>query len=170
MGMIEDIRRALEDMAKKAGPEVSNIAKVQSVNESAGTCVLVDDDGLEYFDVRLRPVQSSNKSFIMIPKIGSLVLTVRIEDADEWLVIACDEIEKVGYYIDGVVFEVDSDGFLLKKQNETLKQLMSDLLTAIEGMSFTVATPDFVNGSTTAMVNVAQFSAIKTRFNQFLKS
>ncbi len=67
------------------------------------------------------------------------------------------------------VFEMDAEGFLFQKQNETLKILIADLLTAIEAMSFAVATPDTINGTTTMMTNLAQFTAIKTRFNQFLK-
>ena len=169
MPTYEEIRQGMEQMAKKVGPESSNIAKVKSVDESKATCVLMDDDGLEYFDVKLRPVESENKSFVLVPKVGTFVLAVRVEDQDEWMVIAADEIEKVGYYVGGVVFEIDAEGFLLKKQNETLKLLVSDLLTAIESMSFTVATPDTINGSTTAMTNLAQFTSIKTRFNQFLK-
>ena len=46
---------------------------------------------------------------------------------------------------------------------------MSDLLAAIEAMTFTVATPDTLNGTTTLMTNKSQFTTIKNRFNQFLK-
>jgi hypothetical protein len=169
MATHEEIREGLKEMAKKVGPECSNIARVKSVDESKATCVLIDDDGLEYFDVKLRPVESENKSFILVPKVNTFVLAVRVEDQDEWMVIACDEIEKVGYYVGGCIFEIDSLGFLFQKENETLKLLMSDLLTAIEAMSFTVTTPDTINGTTTAMTNLAQFTSIKTRFNQFLK-
>ena len=163
------IREALEAMAKKHGPSVSIIEKVKSVDEAKATCVLIDDDGLETFNVRLRPVLNGKKSFLLVPKIGSVVLAIRIEDDDDWMVIAADEYEKIGYYVGNVVFEIDDLGFSLKKDNETLKKLMSDLLDAIDAMSFTVTTPDTISGSTTLLNNKAQFTAIKTRFNQFLK-
>lgn len=169
MATPEQIRAALEEMAKKSGPAVSNIAKVKSVNEIKATCTLIDEDGLEYLNVRLRPVLTGKKSFILVPKIGSQVLAVRVEDDDDWMIIAADEITKIGYYIGNAIFEIDANGFLLKKENETLKKLMTDLISAIKAMSFTLTTPDTINGSTTLLNNLAQFTAIETRINQFLK-
>ena len=97
----EQIRAALKEMAKNDGPAVSNIAKVKSVDETKATCVLVDEDGQEIFDVRLRPVLTGNKSFILVPKVGSYVLAVRVEDDEDWMVIASDEIDKVGRGVNG---------------------------------------------------------------------
>lgn len=169
MPTAEEIRAGFKEMAKKNGPAVSNIAKVKSVNTSEATCVLIDDDGQEYFNVRLRPVVSDKKSLIIIPKVGSYILAVRVEDDDDWMIIGYDEIEKVGYYIDNVIFEIDADGFKLQKQNETLKILVSDLIAAIKNMSFTVTTPDTLTGTTTALTNTVEFEAVETRFNDFLK-
>ena len=169
MATAAQIREAFEKMAKEGGPAVSNIAKVKSVDETKATCVLIDEDGQEFFNVRLRPVLTGNKSFILVPKVGSYVLAVRVEDDEDWMVIAADEIEKIGYYIGDTIFEIDSTGFSFKKENESLKKLMVDLLGAIKAMSFTLTTPDTINGSTTILNNIAQFTAIETRINQFLK-
>lgn len=169
MATAAQIREAFEKMAKEGGPAVSNIAKVKSVDETKATCVLIDEDGQEFFNVRLRPVLTGNKSFILVPKLGSYVLAVRVEDDEDWMVIAADEIEKIGYYIGDTIFEIDSTGFSFKKENESLKKLMVDLLGAIKAMSFTLTTPDTINGSTTILNNIAQFTAIETRINQFLK-
>ncbi|GIZ10289.1 hypothetical protein [Flavobacterium sp. UMI-01] len=168
MATPEQIREKLKEMAKNDGPAVSNIAKVKSVDETKATCVLVDEDGQEFFDVRLRPVLSDKKSFILVPKVGSYVLAVRVEDDEDWMVIAGDEIEKVGYYVGDCILEIDATGFLLQKENETLKKIMVDLLAAIKAMSFTLTTPDTITGTTTAMVNLVQFEALEQRVNQFL--
>lgn len=90
-----DIRRRLHEMAGSYAPDVSNIATVKNVNEEKCTCTLADDDGQEFFEVRLRPVTGRNKSLLQIPKIGSFVLAVRIESSEEWMIVACDEVEKV---------------------------------------------------------------------------
>ena len=169
MATPEQIREAFKNMAKLHGPAVSNIAKVKSVDEEKAICVLVDEDGQEFFDVRLRPVLSGKKSFILVPKIGTYVLAVRVEDDDDWMVIAADEVTKVGYYIGDTIIEIDASGFLLQKENETLKKIMVDLIAAIKAMSFSLSTPDTINGTTTALVNVVQFEGIETRINQFLK-
>ncbi len=169
MATPEQIREKLKEIAKNDGPAVSNIATVQSVDETKATCVLVDEDGQEIFDVRLRPVLTGKKSFILVPKLKSLVLAVRIEDDDDWMVIAADEIEKIGYYIGNTIVEIDATGFLFQKENETLKKIMVDLIDAIKAMSFGLTTPDTINGTTTTLVNLAQFTAIETRINGFLK-
>jgi hypothetical protein len=168
MATPEQIRAKLKQMAKDDGPAVSNIAKVKSVNETKATCVLVDEDDQEIFDVRLRPVLTGNKSFILVPKVGSFVLAVRVEDDEDWMVIAADEIEKIGYYIGTSIFEIDATGFLLKKQNETLKKIMVDLVGAVKAMSFVVTTPSGP-GATATLNNLAQFTAIESRINEFLK-
>jgi hypothetical protein len=169
MPTVEQIRIGFERMAKMSGPAVSNIAKVKSVDEENGTCVLVDEDGQPIFNVRLRPVLTGKKSFILVPKVGSFVLAIRVEDDDDWMVIAADEVEKIGYYFGTTIVEIDATGFLFQKENETLKKILADLLVAIKAMSFILTTPDTINGSTTLLNNAAQFTAIETRINQFLK-
>lgn len=164
----EQLRKALLEIAKGLGPAVSNIAKVVSVDENKAVCELEDEDGQKIFNVRLRPVLNGKKSYLLVPKTGTYVLAVRVEDDDDWMVVACDEIIKVGYYVDGCVFEIDDSGFLLKKENETLKKLMADLIAAIKAMSFVVSTPSGP-GATTTLNNTAQFVTIENRFNQFLK-
>jgi hypothetical protein len=82
-------------MAGRYAPDVTNLATVKSVDESECTCVLTDEDGQEFYDVRLRPVTGANKSLLQIPKVGSFVLAVRVESSEDWMVIACDEVDKI---------------------------------------------------------------------------
>lgn len=169
MATPEQIRARLKEIAEESGPAVSNIAKVKSVNEEKATCILVDENGQETFNVRLRPVLTGKKSFILVPKVGSFVLAIRVEDDDDWMIIAADEVEKIGYYFGNTILEIDATGFLFQKENETLKKILADLLGAIKGMSFSLTTPDTINGITTLLNNTAQFTDIETRINQFLK-
>jgi hypothetical protein len=164
MATADQIREGLQKMAKSQGPAVSNIATVKSVDEKKATCVLIDEDGQEIFEVRLRPVLTGNKSFILLPKVGSQVLAVRVEDDDDWMVIACDEIEKVGYYLNGVEIEF-KEKLKFNANGEKLATLMDDLFSAIGNMVFT--TP---NGPTTSLVNAPQFEALKERFTNLLES
>lgn len=144
--------------------------KVISVDKTKGTCK-VSDDELEYTEVQLSSVIDANNSkFYLFPKVGSSVLVSPIhEDIKRLYVEAYSEIESMAVGVETVFFQMDKNGFLLKKENENLKKLMADLISAIEVMSFTVTTPDTINGSSTILNNKAQFTAIKTRFNQFLK-
>ena len=138
---------------------------VLSVDKSKGTCV-VNDGELDYTDVQLAAVVDETASrFYLFPKVGSSVLVSPVnEDIHRLYVEAYSEIESLALVIDGVQLKIDADGFLLKKQNETLKKLMSDLFAAIKAMVFTTN-----NGPTINLVNLTQFEALETRFNDFLK-
>lgn len=145
-------------------------AKVVSVDKAKGTCA-IETDGLELSDVQLSAIIDGDaKKFFLFPKLGSSVLVSPIsEDLNRLYVESYSEIESLDLTIETVRFQVDKDGFLLKKENETLKILMADLIAAIKAMSFTLTTPDTINGTTTTMVNLEQFTAVENRFNQFLK-
>lgn len=163
MATPEQIREALERMAKNHGPAVSNIALVKSVDEAKAVCVLADEDGQEIFDVRLRPVLNGNKSIIMVPKVGTYVLAVRVEDDDDWMVVGCDEITKFGIYLNGVEIEF-KDKIKMNANGESLAKLIDDLFVAINNMVFTTS-----NGPTTGLVNAAEFTQLKQRFTNLLE-
>lgn len=147
-------------------------AVVLSVDKEKGTCTVKADD-LEFEDVQLSAIlDGNNKKFYLFPAVESSVLVSPInEDLHRLYVEAYSEIESLDLTIKTVQFRVDETGFLLKKQNESLKKLMSDLIDAIKAMSFTVNVTGSATaqaGSTTALSNTAQFTAVENRFNQFL--
>jgi len=158
----EQARLRLEEIAKGHAPPVTNIAKVKSVDVDAGVCVLIDEDDQEIFDVRLRPVVSNNKSFLAIPKVNSYVMAVRIEDSEDWMLIACDEVEKYVFTVGSTVFEL-SNKVHIESGGESLATLMDDLFTLIAAMVF--VTPA---GNSTALLNAAAFSQLQLRFKTLL--
>ena len=84
-------------------------------------------------------------------------------DETKPFLIWADEVESYELKVGETEFKMQ-DGFLLKKQNETLYKLMADLLQAIQNMNFT-----HPQGPTTGLVNLAEFTAIAQRFQTFLK-
>lgn len=162
MATAEQVREGFFDMASRYAPAVSNIAKVKSVNEQEATCILIDEDEQEFPEVRLRPVLNGKKSFLQIPKVGTFVLAIRIEDDDQWMVIACDEIEKVVYYVGNSVFQID-DKFHFEANGKNLKDLMSRLFAVIE-KGYTTN-----NGPTIQLILQPEFNSIKNDFKQLLK-
>lgn len=164
--MEKDLQDAFRKLVKR---DVDTFpVHVVSVDKNKGTCVVSDDD-IHYTDVQLSSVIDGQKNkFFLFPAVGSSVLVSPInEDLKRLYVEAYSEIESLDLNIKAVEFKISESGFLLKKENETLKGLISDLLTAIENMSFTVTTTGG-SGSTTTLINEAQFSSVKNRFNQFL--
>jgi hypothetical protein len=114
MNKAEKIRQLLYEMGRGVGPAPTMLAKVTSVDEAENTCVLTDDQtNLPYEDVRLRPVLDATKSITLIPKVGTWALAVRIEDEDEWMVIAVGEADKILINSPEVIFNDGTKGGLV---------------------------------------------------------
>ncbi|MRX70264.1 hypothetical protein SAMN06265349_101734 [Flavobacterium resistens] len=141
---------------------------VISVNKTQGTCI-VSDDEIEYTDVQLCSIiDGKENKFFLFPVVGSSVLVSPInEDLKRLYIETYSDIESLDLNIKAVQFKVSEKGFLLKKENETLKSLIAELITAVENMSFVVTTSAGA-GNTTTLINASQFSAVKEKFNQFL--
>lgn len=159
---LENIREQLQQMAGSVGPAVSNIAKVKSVDESKATCTLEDEDGQEILEVRLRPVLSGKKSFLQIPKVGSFVLAIRIEDDSDWMVISCDEVEKFVWNTPQAEVEI-SDKIHIEAGGENLLDLMEKLFQIIE-RGYQTNT-----GTTIRLIMQSDFERLKNDFQTLLK-
>lgn len=173
MGKQDEIRKALGEFSSKYGPQNTMLATVKSVDEGEFTCVLQDDDNgeLEYTDVRLRPVLDGNESITIFPKSGTWALAVRLEESEEWMVIAVGEADKVHSKVETEIKDVVGtteftikDGFLMKKDAETMKKIMDDLLQAIQQLTVNTNV-----GPSSVPINIATFVAIKVRVDQFFK-
>lgn len=159
--------KALQDafrQLKKRGVSTF-VAKVVSVEKTKGICTVYDDE-IEYDDVALSAtIEENGKRFFLFPKVGSFVLVSPVEeDLHRLYVEYFSEIESFDLQIEDARMQIDNDGFLFKKENETLKALMVDLLEAIEVMRFTTR-----SGPTIKLLNKIQFTDIKNRFKEFLK-
>lgn len=114
MERAEQIRQKLKQMAMELGPKCTLLGTVKSVNEAERTIVVYDDDlDIDFEDVRLRPVLDGNDSLVLVPKQNTWALAVRIEDDDEWMLIAAGEFEKVLVMCDNVVFNGGEKGGLV---------------------------------------------------------
>lgn len=160
--MNKDLQDAFKNLTQPKG--VSFPAKVVSVDKVKGICV-VNDGELDYTDVQLSATIEDDKRFLILPKVGSFVIVAPINaDIHRLMVIMVSEITEVIARTETAEFSFNDNGFLLKKQNETLKSLMSDLLIAIKNMRFTTNV-----GPTINLINLVEFQGIETRFNNFLK-
>ncbi len=132
MGRAEEIRQLLDERSGRVGPSPTMLATVQSIDAIGSTCVLYDEETeLEYHDVRLRPVVNDQESLTIFPKKGSWVLATRIENTDEWMVLACSEADKWRLKIGETLMEQDATGLLIQKQNDSLRQALELIVQAV---------------------------------------
>ncbi|AKK74435.1 hypothetical protein OK18_19075 [Chryseobacterium gallinarum] len=162
MATPEQLRAGFESLAKSLAPAVSNIARVKSVNESQATCILIDEDDQEFLDVRLKPVISDNKSFLQIPKIGTYVLAVRVEDDDDWMVVATDQVDKFLWVVGDTKLEL-TDKICMEANNQNMLNLLQRLFTVIERGYQTNM------GVTIQLILQDEFLDIKDDFKKLLK-
>lgn len=145
MGKSEEIRQRLLEWVAKAGPRPTLLGKVKSVNESEKTCVLHDDDTkLDYNDVRLRPVLDGKESITIFPKTGTWALAVRIESEDDWMIVAVGEASKWSLSVGTARIEQDSSGLLIRKGNDTLKDILQMIIESVQQIVVAQGTsPDY---------------------------
>lgn len=134
MGKTDEIRHSLRELMRRTRPDITMLAKVISVNESALTCDLKDDDQdeLVYKNVRLRPVIDGQESVTLIPKANTWALAIKIEDSEQWMVIACGEVEKFKWKVGDASLEQTASGLKIKKGTETLREALIDLIEGLE--------------------------------------
>jgi len=157
---LDKLKNTLTELAKNNIPVQTIWVEVTDVDweEKTMTAVGIDDE-VEYFDVSL-----GLGSVDIKPKMGSTCLIGIIENKDtSCYLLSCDEIEEIDINVEECQFKIN-DGFLLKKQNETLKQLMGDLIQACRNMVFKTN-----SGITIELLTDQEFQGLKTRFNNFLK-
>ncbi|MFT3750970.1 MAG: hypothetical protein QM768_21835 [Agriterribacter sp.] len=120
----------LFDARVKRNPAlITLMGKVKSVDENEMTCV-IDDDGFEIPEVRLRPALDGKESFTIFPKPGSWCLAVRLEDSEEWMLIYAGEIDKYQIKQNDLVFEMDGQKFLIEKQGANLMEIIKNICEA----------------------------------------
>lgn len=157
---VDKLKQAINEKIKSFASVQTIWAEADEIDweQKTMTAIGVADD-LPYYDVLL-----GLENLVIKPKKGSTCLIGLIEnDATKPFLIWANEVESYEIKVEDTEFKMQ-EGFLLKKENETLAKLMSDLLKEIQRMKFTTNT-----GSTIQLVNAAQFMAIENRFKTFLK-
>ncbi len=156
-----ELKEIIQQLAGKGDEIYAKICEVVSVDIENQTADLKPLDGSsEILDVL---IQVAENGVFVEPKKGSLVACVFVSK-ELAIVVNYSEIKQFKIKVEGVEFQFDKNGFLLKKENETLKKLMADLIKAIKAMKFTTN-----QGPTIKLINIADFIALEKRFNNLLK-
>ena len=157
------MKELIQKLASTGDEIYAKICEVTSVDTENKTADLKPLDGSsEIFDAYL-VTDDGNGSFYLEPKAGSLVCVVFVTK-EIAVVVNPSELVKMRLKIEGVELNIDKDGFLLKKENETLKKLMGDFIKACRNMVFQTN-----SGITIELLTDPEFEELETRFNEFLK-
>lgn len=156
---LDSLKQTIFGLIHKSSKIQTIYAEVVDVNWENRTMTAIGLNEVAYFNILL-----GLGSFDLKPKKGTTCLIGLIDNNDTTpFLIMADEVEEIDVKVENCQLNINN-GFLLKKENETLKKLMVDLLQEIQKMKFTTNT-----GSTIKLVNQPQFLNIENRFKDFLK-
>ncbi|WP_313214251.1 hypothetical protein [Soonwooa sp.] len=157
---LEALKQTVSELIKKGAPIQTVSVETDEVDWENRTMTAIGiDDEVPYINILL-----GLGSFDLKPKKGTTCLIGLIDNNDTTpFLIMVNEVEEIDVKVENCQLNINN-GFLLKKENETLKKLMVDLLQEIQKMKFTTNT-----GSTILLTNKPQFLQIENRFKNFLK-
>ncbi|CAA0144722.1 conserved hypothetical protein [Tenacibaculum maritimum] len=154
---MEKLIRALGSVGNKGlKTSIGTVTKI-----TGDTCSVKREELAELLDVRLNAVVGDfDSSFMVFPKVGSLVLVLEIENnPSETAIVKYTEIDRVQIKVEKFELDVDKDGLLISNQGENLKAVTNDLIDEINKILV-------IQGNT---INVTAMNAIKERYNKILK-
>jgi hypothetical protein len=128
----QQIKEQFINLASKVGPSVIMPATVLTVNNDAVHVRF--SDGSEIEDARLKSVIKDGNHLLFIPSTNSTVLVARIDNSDEYVIVAVDEIKEIKSQLNDVLLSINADGFLLKKENASLKELIKLIIEAVQAI------------------------------------
>ncbi|MRJ11390.1 hypothetical protein EDL98_09955 [Ornithobacterium rhinotracheale] len=160
MDLIDEFEGLLDQNIKKRIATQVQWVIISAVDWENKTCEAKGlHDDLDFHEVHLGLGSVNFK-----PKVNSKALIGLIENnsAKPYLILA-EDLESIEFKTGETELKI-TNGFLLRKENETLKALMADLIAAIKRMKFTTNT-----GSTIKLINEPEFTALEKRFNNLLR-
>jgi hypothetical protein len=110
----DDIKNELGKYAEQFAPASIITAVVKSIN-SDETIIVTTGSGLEIDDVRLRSVvRAAATKIVITPADNSTVLIGKIENSDEYVVVAVDEVAKVEVVFSATIsIVIDANGITM---------------------------------------------------------
>ncbi len=129
--VLDEIRDQMAKFSSKFGPEIISMAEVVKLNDD-DTIAVITAGGDEIDDVRLKSVIKAGNKLIVSPKVGSVVIIGKISNTEEWLMLMADEVEKITLEIGELRLDIDEDGLLLQKDNDTLKEALNLIIESVQ--------------------------------------
>lgn len=155
MEKLAEFKQLMQRGAKSQVPIQTEWVKVKSVDWEEKTMVGIGEaNDLDYDDILL-----GLGSLAKRPKIGSLATIGIINNSAACFLIDAEEIEEFEWKCDGSVYNISTEGFLVKRADENLKDVLNDLIDEVNKIKV-------VYGNS---INVPEMLEIKNRLNTIFK-
>ena len=127
---IEKARNQLIEFIGKRSPAGLLFATITAVHDD-DTVSIEFPEGGKTDECRLRSVVSDGNRVLLIPKVNTPVIVGRIDRDDEFVVLMVSEITEVRQVIDTTTFSQTADGFVMKKGNDDLLNVIQLIIEAV---------------------------------------
>jgi dihydroorotate dehydrogenase len=128
-GGSSSIKDLLRELVKTDEEIYSKVCKVTAVNGLSCECEPIDGD-TAITEVRLI-ADESTEFFVLVPAVGSIVMVNFLSNTDAYVSMV-SKVTEVKYKIGNVYYSANSSGFLLQKDSDTLKQILTLMVEACE--------------------------------------
>jgi len=156
------IKNGLQHLSNR--PHEIMSGTVVSVNEDAATMsVLLTDYDANVDNVLLNGVSDNLNGLLLIPSVNSNVVIASIDGPGEYTLVRASNIDKALINIGTTKLTIDSNGYNVSHNGESLTKIMSDLLSALIGQTFSNGA-----GTTTPSSKLSDLQELKTRLNNLL--
>lgn len=112
----QNIKEQMQIFSSKFGPASLIPAVVTAINDDDTVAVTTSDDVM-IDDVRLKSVVKTGTKFIVTPALNSNILIGRIENSEEFIVAAVDELKEVRIEISDTSIVADENGIVMNGGN-----------------------------------------------------
>jgi hypothetical protein len=128
----EMIKEAIKRLAGN-GQEFTFLAEVTEVDEPTATISVDLGDGLIIDEVRLRSTIDGDKGFYIVPKVGSMVMLLRLATDDEFICIGFSGVEKVVSKMENTEMEINDDTIVFNAN--ALNSFMTDINKLVQKLN-----------------------------------
>lgn len=156
------LKQAIQQLAQAGDEKYAKICEVISVDIGNKTADLQPIDGTSTIDDAY--LQVDDNGIFVEPKVGSLVACVFVTK-EIAVVVNHSQIKQFQIQIEQTEFQIDKDGFLLKRNETNFKTLLNELLNELK--TAIVQTP--AGPGNFAPNNIVKFEQINQKINQLFK-
>ncbi|MGQ0737668.1 MAG: hypothetical protein ACT4OJ_01285 [Bacteroidota bacterium] len=123
------IKEIVTHLSNEGGEYYGKVCRVKSVNGLVCDCEPVDGDA-DILDVRLI-ADESEEFFVLVPAVDSIVV-VEFLTKEAAYVSMVSKVSEVKFKIGTAYYSATDVGFLIKKGDDTLKQVMTLIIEAVQ--------------------------------------
>lgn len=156
------LKEAIQQLAQTGDERYAKICEVIRVDTERQTADLQPLDGSSPIDDAY--LQVDDKGIFVEPKVGSLVACVFVTK-EMAVIVNHSQIKQFSIKIEQTEFQIDKDGFLLKRNETNFKTLLNELLSELKNAI--IQTPSGVGNF--SPTNKSKFDELGNKVNQLFK-